>query len=104
MPGEDSVPPLSEGVAHAMAVGAEVDVSAGADRRRCAPLFPQQMSPRISARLGGRAVRDVFLPEILARLRGQKLGEMLTAGHHAFESRSVLVAVKARRFAPPARS
>lgn len=49
-----------------------------------------------------RAVRDVFLREILARLLGQKLSAMPTTGHHAFESGSVLGAVKARRFAPPA--
>jgi hypothetical protein len=51
-----------------------------------------------------RAVRDVFLREILARLWGQKVEPMPTTGHHAFESRSVLGAVKARRSAPPARS
>jgi hypothetical protein len=49
-----------------------------------------------------RAVRDVFLPAILARLRTETLAEMPDAGHHAFESRSVLDAVKARRFAPTA--
>lgn len=49
-----------------------------------------------------RDVRDVFLREVLTLSLVQNLGEMWTAGHHVFESRSVLGAVKARRFAPPA--
>jgi hypothetical protein len=47
------------------------------------------------------ADRDVFLRKVLASLWDQKWCRMPTTGHHAFESRSVLSAVKARRFAPP---
>lgn len=49
-----------------------------------------------------REVRGVFLREELVRSLVQKLDQMLSAGHHVYESRSVLGAVKARRFAPPA--
>ena len=99
MRGPDSVPPSSGGVAHAMAVGAEVGVRAvqigtGVRRR-----FPRAMSPDLDEVL--RMVRDVFLRKILRWLQHKKLRDA-DAGHHAFESRSVLGAVKARRFAPTA--
>ena len=73
----DSVPPLSGGVAHAMAAGAKVGVSAGADRRRCAPLFPPQMSPRISVMFRKR-IRCVLTGDSGARFRDGKLGVMPT--------------------------
>lgn len=49
-----------------------------------------------------RRVRRGFVREQLARTPAQKSRTTLTVGHHAFESRSVLGAVKARRCAPPA--
>ena len=100
MHGLDSVPPLSGGVAHAMAIGAEVGVS----RCRAAAVCPAVSTTDVAPDLGEvvHADRDVFLREVLARLWDQNLCRMPTTGHHAFESRSVLSAVKARRFAPPA--
>ena len=76
MRGLDSVPPSSGGVAHAMAVGAEVDGSAGAvdGGARCS--FRSRCRPDLSEVV--RAIHDVLLPAILARLRTKKLAEMLT--------------------------
>lgn len=66
---QDSVPPLSEGVAHAMAVGAEVGVRAvqigTSERRR----FPREVSPDHDEVL--RVVRDVFLLKILVGHRAR---------------------------------
>ena len=51
---------------------------------------------------GVRLIMGSVVRKNLDRLPARRLAELLTAGHHAFESRSVLGAVKARRFAPPA--
>lgn len=83
-----------------MAAGAKVGVSAGADRRRCAPLFPPRMSPRISVMFRKR--NRCVLTGDSGAVPGLEVGRDADAGHHEFESRSVLGAVKARRFAPPA--
>ena len=72
MRAQDSVPPLSGGVAHAMAVGAEVGVS----RCRAAAMCPAVSTTDVAPDLGEvpQADPDVFLREILARFRGGKLG------------------------------
>ncbi len=88
-----------EGVAHAMAAAALLDVV----------VRPSSSSGRQHHRsrdpvLGVQELVDVSVREDRAHLRARERRPAQTAGHHAGESRPVLGAVKARRYAPPAGS
>jgi hypothetical protein len=84
-----------------MAVGVTVGVVAVRECGRCGALVADAaVAPDLG--LVVREVRGVFLREELVRSLAQNLDQTLSAGHHVCESRSVLGAVEARRFAPPA--
>jgi hypothetical protein len=96
----EMAPRVSGRVAHAMAVRVDVAVATGGVLLPIVVLFVRQISHPIVVRFSGGFV--VVAAEDLASRLSDKSGRLVAAGHHAFEARSVLGAVKARRFAPAA--